>query len=248
MLMANTIFRVFDILFKSLYTLKYESKSIINKKINDIFISTFWFIVISLSIGFILLLLNNLIDKHYGINLYIIRSQNIQSLINSQSLKPILLIGILGPIFEETIFRLWLSFKKLEVAISAAFILFYLTAVIIYKKSLYTVGVTFDLLPPLFLSGIFFLLINIYLKPIAVDNFRTKYLTRCVGFSCVLFALAHLKNFTPFHIEIFWVYLIFVLPQFFMGFLLSYVRLKNGFIWALLLHCLWNSLGTLIAK
>lgn len=244
--MVNKIFNLFDSLFNLFYTKKYESKSILNKKINDVFISFFLFIIISFSIGLILFGINNLIDKYYGINLYTIRANNIQSLLNSQTLKPILIIGVIGPIFEETLFRLWLSFKKIDVAISASFFIFYLAVIVICNKSLYSIGVTTDLMLPFFISVIFFIVLKRYLNPIVLSKCRAKYWMHFVGISSVLFASVHLKNFTPFHFNIIWAYLFFVLPQFFMGLLLSYIRLKNGFYWALLLHCLVNSFSILI--
>ncbi|RYE30846.1 MAG: CPBP family intramembrane metalloprotease [Sphingobacteriaceae bacterium] len=40
-----------------------------------------------------------------------------------------------------------------------------------------------------------------------------------------------------------WAYPFFVLPQLLFGFILGFIRIKSGFYWALLTHCVVNLPG-----
>ncbi|WP_374756160.1 CPBP family glutamic-type intramembrane protease [Larkinella rosea] len=59
-------------------------------------------------------------------------------------------------------------------------------------------------------------------------------------FTSIGFALLHIFNFSHFQFFLFPIYLIYILPQFFLGLILGIVRLKNGFFWSVLLHILIN--------
>ncbi|WP_299431859.1 CPBP family intramembrane glutamic endopeptidase [uncultured Aquimarina sp.] len=71
-------------------------------------------------------------------------------------------------------------------------------------------------------------------------NYRLFYYT-----SIIAFGLIHLTNY---HINSYW-FLIFapfiILPQLIIGVILSFIRMKSGFIWAILLHSLYNGILTL---
>jgi hypothetical protein len=55
---------------------------------------------------------------------------------------------------------------------------------------------------------------------------------------------SHISNFHPIQYEIIFLYPIYVLPQFFMGLILGWLRIQYGFLWAVLFHILVNGLFT----
>ncbi|MGM9506322.1 CPBP family glutamic-type intramembrane protease [Larkinella sp. GY13] len=48
--------------------------------------------------------------------------------------------------------------------------------------------------------------------------------------SSAIFSLAHITNFDPIHYSVWYLYPIYVLPQFFMGLIASTIRINNGLI------------------
>lgn len=151
-------------------------------------------------------------------------------------------ICLIGPILEETVFRLPLSFKRTHVAICIAMAFFLFGNAIPFIKSLnhllgkgYAISIRIAII-----MAIYF----IAAKLIPKDRILSKKLkTRLIIASMCLFSLMHIANFIPLQWKLLWVYPIYVLPQFFMGWGITYVRFKNGFIWGILLHCLINSVS-----
>jgi membrane protease YdiL (CAAX protease family) len=181
--------------------------------------------------------LNEVIKHFYGINLSTIRNNNIKKAVNNNSF---LIIAFAGPILEEILFRLWLSFKRIDLAISSFFIS--LIAITKYNHgSLYTDGINDQLLYhtifAILVGSMLFALLNIIpvKESLSHKNFYIVY-----WISCTAFALSHLLNFIPLKSNLIFVYPLLVLPQFILGYILGYVRLRNGFFWALLMHCAIN--------
>ncbi len=182
-----------------------------------------------------------IIEYFFSIDIFKIRDNNInKTLVDNYSL---ILLILIGPIIEETVFRLWLSLKKIPIIISLIAILW--VVVTKYNNiSIYsTVNKTsfYNLFIAAILGFIVFNILNIsFIKKILIKNYKLIYWCSCVGFG-----LIHLSNFAPINLNIIWAYPFFILPQLIFGFVLAYVRIKNGFFWALLLHCLINLPGTL---
>jgi hypothetical protein len=149
-------------------------------------------------------------------------------------------IALIGPIIEETVFRLPLSFKRTHIAISVAFAFFIFGSQLPGNHALniefgkwfifvIRVGITLGL----FFTVRRFLPVDIQLSDRAKKSF--------IILSICLFGLIHISNFSPLQWPILWIYPLYVLPQIFMGWLITYIRFKNGFIWGIMLHCLINS-------
>lgn len=157
-------------------------------------------------------------------------------------LTAVLYICLIGPLLEETIFRLPLSFKKVHIALGLAVAIFlFSSAVPIARNLTASIGLGYALLIRLAIVGLIYLLI-IKLLPaeFLLSPSRKK---AWIIISICLFGLIHISNYSPFHWAIIWIYPFYVLPQLFMGWALSYIRFKNGFIWGVALHCLINSVS-----
>jgi len=151
-------------------------------------------------------------------------------------------ICLIGPILEETIFRLPLSFKRVHIALSVALALFLFSSAMPLIKTLnHSVGLAWAISIRVAFSVLIFWLIFIALpQQISLSSGTKKWI---VIVSICLFGLMHISNYSPLHWAIIWIYPVYVLPQLLMGWALSYIRFKNGFIWGIALHCLINSVA-----
>jgi hypothetical protein len=155
--------------------------------------------------------------------------------------EAVLYVSLLGPVIEEIIFRLPLSFKRKHIAVAFGFALVFMAKVIpgIAQQSL-TISVLARM--GLFVLGYFALL-----KSMPQNTTPTKKAQK--GFiltSMIIFGLLHTFNYAPFQLGILYIYPLYVLPQLFMGWLLTYVRFKNGFFWGIALHVLINGISMLL--
>jgi len=151
-------------------------------------------------------------------------------------------ICLIGPILEETIFRLPLSFKRVHIAISITVAALLFGSALPFAKSfLLHNGHVYALLVLIIIAVVIssacFILLpsDIILRPL--------YKKTVTIISICLFGLMHVFNYGTLQWQLLWIYPIYVLPQLGMGVGLTYIRFKNGFVWAIALHCLTNSVS-----
>ncbi|WP_138994725.1 CPBP family glutamic-type intramembrane protease [Larkinella sp. C7] len=144
----------------------------------------------------------------------------------------VILITILMPIFEELAFRLFLKPSGFTIAISVALLLFYFTGDVYYID-----GISYYL--RILACLIVFLIIRRFDKKV-VEIYSSVRPSGWIIVSSVIFSLSHLGNFDPINYPVWYLYPIYVLPQFFMGLIASTIRINNGLIWSVLLHILIN--------
>ena len=136
---------------------------------------------------------------------------------------------MVAPFFEESVCRAWINFELNGIALLIAGLLYYLSRdIFVYRYFVYF-RVCYSLL--------FFFILQKgfkYLKYHPVTN--TNILLTAYVFSSFLFAIIHLNNFKLINQYS----ILFILPQLVGGFILGYVRYKNGFLWAVALHFLNN--------
>lgn len=149
----------------------------------------------------------------------------------------LLLAAVVMPALEEFAFRLWLVPGLLYVGLSLWLVAFFL------YSALFQVG---------FVIAGYAVLGFASLMTIALMSFRqaaVQILERLYqnhfGWvlygATALFALVHLINFKP-GLEILLLAPILVLPQFLLGLVLAYIRVKLGMGWAIALHGVYNGL------
>ncbi|MES2276863.1 MAG: CPBP family glutamic-type intramembrane protease [Bacteroidota bacterium] len=152
-----------------------------------------------------------------------------------------LFICIIGPIFEELIFRFPLSFKKRQVAITLLIAVFYFAGAFVHPKII-MMKVAVEIAIALIIAGLCIAFIPD--TPLNMPEQRKRQL---IITSMCLFALMHVANYRPMDWALIWIYPIYVLPQLLLGWGITYVRFKNGFVWGIALHCLINTVSTLLA-
>jgi hypothetical protein len=155
--------------------------------------------------------------------------------------KAVLYISLLGPCIEEVIFRLPLSFKRKHIAAAFGFALVLLAKVIPgFAQQSLLINILVRI--ALFIAGYFLLLKRL---PQTI-NPTQKAQKGFILTSMLIFGLLHTLNFAPFQWGIIYLYPLYVLPQLLMGWMLTYIRFKNGFVWGVALHILINSITMLI--
>jgi hypothetical protein len=146
-------------------------------------------------------------------------------------------ISIIGPIIEEMIFRLPLSFKPKHIAIAFGFLLVFLSKLI--------PGITqYNLLTNILIRALLFsagYCLLVFILPQNTTPYKKPQKTLILTF-IISFGLLHILNYIPLQLGILFLYPLYVIPQLLIGWLLTYVRFKNGFAWGVVLHIMINSL------
>ncbi len=186
--------------------------------VKSILLLLFTYLIFAIPISFPFILLNafELIPEHI-------------SQTQDTSLKLLLAITIIGPILEELIFRLFLVPKY-------SYICFSLSLIIIeISKSLWGINCGYELY---LLALPAYVLAHYIFKDKSFNT--TKHFRLIVHVSVVLFAFVHISNFIDVEFWVYFIIPILTAPQILMGYILSFTRLKYGFIFAVLLHMLIN--------
>ncbi len=205
--------------------IQYSKKEILFKAIG---FYIFYQIAVFISISILFFIL-----KHQGLNIDDFRS-------TARHLVPEkwYIIMFLAPVFEEFIFRLGLSFKKIEINISISFLC--LGLLNMFWGNLYH-----NIIIKLLISILLFFSLSFFSQ-----SFWTRYSEKYGKYTIIiislLFGLMHIFNFPRLSIAFLPIYLWLCLPQIVMGITFSYLRLNAGFIFSIIAHILINSFFVLL--
>jgi hypothetical protein len=150
-------------------------------------------------------------------------------------------ICVIGPVFEEMIFRFALSFKKRHVVTAILIAAFYFAGAFFHPKMI-MLKAGIEIAVALVIAALCTILIPA--SPLDIPDERKR---QIIIASVCLFGLMHIANYRPLDWPLIWIYPVFVLPQVLLGWGITYVRFKNGFVWGVALHCLINTVSTLLA-
>ncbi|HEV7378376.1 MAG TPA: hypothetical protein VGN64_01170 [Dyadobacter sp.] len=191
-------------------------------------------------IGLVIMAVESFLQSKYGISVYEnLRRNGNEFRTNRSRAGNFILACLIAPFIEECTFRLPLLIKStfLRWIILLVFILYFV--VDIFKSDVY-IWWYYAVLVIIFGGIIIF--ISSDPSPILV---RKKYNHLCWTLT-VSFALLHVVNFYPLNITIFYLYPLYVLPQFVHGAVQSYLAIKyNSIVWPFLLHAGINSTAEL---
>ncbi|MDR1227218.1 MAG: CPBP family intramembrane metalloprotease [Prevotellaceae bacterium] len=142
--------------------------------------------------------------------------------------------GLLFPILEEIVFRLWLSFKRQHIRLSACALIVSYCLHIPNRLVIACLGIAFGCF------GIFYT----YKHKCQTfwDNSKIKHGNMVIYLSITVFTLMHILNYAPLFWQYSGYYMVLVFPVFIMAMLLSYIRLCMGFVYACMFHMLHNTL------
>lgn len=160
--------------------------------------------------------------------------------IKSFSIRAWGVVVVIGPMMEELAYRLWLSMKKIHVAISSAFFLYYILGFVLagYVQSRMTTAVISAIFALSVALSVYHLVSEDSLQNIKNNNTVYPFV---VLSGCIIFALAHLTNYLICPSVLLWA-LVSCLPQLVGGISISYLRINVGFLFGLLFHCVINLL------
>lgn len=148
--------------------------------------------------------------------------------------------GVLAPVLEELAFRLALRFRPIYIFIGTFFVFRIIT--VYFIRSGYPVSVYLhEWLTPFILSGIVYVIVGSkQMRDRINDVYKNNYRTIFYGIS-VLFGLMHITNYSDVS-NILVIALLLGMPQIIVGLVLGFVRIRYGFLYAVVMHSLYNSL------
>ncbi len=154
-----------------------------------------------------------------------------------------LFVGLVGPLFEELMFRLGLKPKPINVFINIFVLSFF-----IFGGRIITEITFFSKYYQQILLSIVTSIIIFWVFKNKIIHFYKAYNTSLITFSIITFGLVHISNIKNLNWSIAIFYPFFVIPQMIMGYFISNLRLKYGFLWGVLLHILINSIAMFFSQ
>lgn len=152
-------------------------------------------------------------------------------------------VVLLGPFFEEIIFRLPLRLERFGIGLSVGLICYRLSV----DHLLEFASTDIYAYTKLALSIIVVLVITRFLPDSWLTIIRKNYFY-FFYLASLAFALVHLSNFSYYNNTVFFFYPLFIMPQFLMALFIGYVRMEYGFAYGVTLHSLINLPAFLFAQ
>jgi len=151
-------------------------------------------------------------------------------------------VVVIIPIIEEILFRLFLNFKKKEICLSVFFMLLLVLGIRVNSEALFLlstwvkVGISLSVV------------VVLYFYVIDSITFSIRLQRGITIVSIIAFGLMHIDNLEKIYFSLLLIYPFFVLPQMLIGYFATNLRLKQGFVWGVLLHCMTNLTFFLLHK
>ncbi len=196
-------------------------------------------------VSFIILFTLAIIIKRLGIEVHHFeKGTNFTDALNSNTIFGVLMISCIGPFTEEVLFRIWLSFRRIHIAISVFLLTYWLITVCLpipnremiygFINKNFTYLWYYKLLVSIVLASCVFVI-----RQETLDKFKSKWGHFVVFASALVFACVHLSNYT-FPWYAFPLVTFMCLPQFTIGIVITYYRLRLGFFYGLIFHSIHN--------
>ncbi len=152
----------------------------------------------------------------------------------------IALVLLIAPVLEECIFRLGLSFRKIQIAIAAAAIPAY-----IFFQSLPAISLPKALILAACALMIFCLIYYLTSQQ-HWGRLKTKYFVTAVWISAISFGLLHMMAFSTFSLMLLPYMLCVISVPLLAGCTITYYRLNLGFWWGVAFHVFNNLPATIL--
>lgn len=198
----------------------------LSSKIRELFFAIPSFLVLLCVAGFIEIFVDLFVKSNYNFS---IKDVIITSMNDFTKEKDSLFIFFLFPILEEFTFRLPLLLKKNYIFISiSSFLLFFAFADLAVSICIFFI--------------ILFLFFSRKHWEYYIINLFSKHYKKYFYFMSIFFGALHILNFSEYTPNnLLFIAPLYVLPQFIMGLFLGYIRLKNGIIFSIIAHFLFNA-------
>lgn len=156
---------------------------------------------------------------------------------------PFYMMVFMVPFVEELLFRLILKVNKFNISVFGGLVLYMILGGRISKFDIHN-----------FLNILFILvsiaasIVSYFYFPSNIIDYLNKRKSWLITTSIVLFGLIHIFNIKVLYWQLIPFYPFFVFPQLIMGYFITNLRLKYGFLWGFLLHALFNGFNFLISS
>jgi len=209
-----------------------QEKKTISNRLVDLFVITLITLFFSVSIN--------------RLTLYLLKPERSDSMDSFKEENGLLLFTlfliVIGPVREELWYRLSLKFDPVFLSISFGVFCHQLISRQFYNVSVFDIEVyPFFRIALALLSGalLFLVVSHRTIQPILTSFFNNNF-KWIFWISCIAFAFSHHHYFISSTTNTL-LMPVLVLPQLVSGFTASYMRLKHGFVYALLFHAIYNS-------
>jgi len=155
---------------------------------------------------------------------------------------PYYLIIFIAPFMEEVLFRLSLKVNRLNISVFLGVLLY-----IVLGGKVITFELNNNLYIMYIVVGALLSIISYYFLPSSIINLLTKNKNVILILSIFLFGIIHVFNIKTVYWQLTLIYPFYVLPQIIMGYFISNLRLKYGFLWGFMLHALINAFSILVS-
>ncbi len=155
-------------------------------------------------------------------------------------LRALLMTALIAPLFEEILFRFGLSFKRISVATSLAFIP-------LFPAFSHNASTTLSMwIISLGIAVATFCFVYFYTSDNFWQNKKRHWQVPAIWFSSIAFGLVHLVAFSTLDWLILPYALCVILAPFFAGCACAYLRVNLGFGWAVAMHIFNNIPGIIV--
>ena len=219
-----------------------ENKAVhhtIFQKLKNLLLSLFFgLVIITLCVAVLIFPLDIFISKY-------LHFESIRSLIHISQEKqrtiPFYIIVFIGPFIEEILFRLALKVNKFNIAFFFLLFTYLLLGGSITKFDINNTFFLYNVVSSITIS-----ILSYYFLSKTITNFLNQKINYLILLSIVLFGFVHISNIKILHWQLTMLYPFYVLPQMVIGYFITNLRLKYGFLWGFSLHVLTNALSTLL--
>ena len=183
------------------------------------------------------------IYQNYGINPHALTSFGGDPTVTKASssiIRAILMMALIAPMFEEILFRFGLSFKRISVATSLAFIPLFPAFSHNKTTSAYIWLICIVLAIIVFYCVFFFTSDKFW------QNKKRQWQIPTIWLTSIAFGLVHLVAFSSLNVILLPYALSVILAPFFAGCACAYLRVNMGFEWGLAMHIFNNIPGIII--
>lgn len=146
-------------------------------------------------------------------------------------------VALIAPLIEEAVFRLGLSFKKWQVALSIAFIPIFIGWSDI-RSLTWISGSAY-----VSISVVVFILICKFTSRELWSGLKRNWMVTAMWITSIAFGLAHLRAFSFFSWEMLPYMICIITTPFFCGCACAYLRVNLGFKWGVFMHIFNNIPG-----
>lgn len=209
------------------------------EKTKAFFISILFLIIVILIWSFFLKVIDNIHIKKYSFSLVeSFKYQQTNRIFSQNFYLNIIRVILVAPVLEELAYRLLLNLKKNTFILSLATFSAIYVGDNILSLNPYSYGTWSKFSAILFI----FLFGYLFVTQSFLNKIKNHFFNAFFYSLALLFALDHISLYiTNLPSNLLVLAPLFVLPQFFLAITASYLRLKNGIIWAILIHILFNT-------